>query len=161
MPSESVLVAFLLAFFWTIFKVIEYFVSKKRSVRWGKEQDQRLCEIHLHLMDMEKTQSIFTEEVSELIEQINYRVKHLDDMHSNYDENLVPRWYLPPDMAKTVRQINHNLEATYKEIEVGFKEIGEDQSNLIERVIDLITAQKIMVERMGDLIGKLNRFSNN
>jgi hypothetical protein len=161
MSTDSVLVAFLLAFFWTIFKIIEYYFSKKRSVKWGKEQDQRLIDIHLHLTSMEKVQSEFVDELNVVIEQIYDMVKHLDEMHSIYDENLIPRWYLPSDMIKIVRQIHNNLEATYKEMEIGFREVGEDQSNLSERVIDLITSQKIMVERLGDLIGKLNRLSNN
>ncbi len=161
MPSESVLVAFLLAFFWTVFKVIEYYISKKRSAKWGKEQEQKLSEIHSCLLNMEKTQYVFIKELDSTVEEISVRIRHLDDMHSNYDENLIPRWYLPPDMAKTVRLIYNNITATYKEIGVGFKEIGDEQSSLSDRVIDLITSQKVMVERLGDLINKLNRFSNN
>jgi hypothetical protein len=161
MSIDSVLVAFLLAFFWTIFKVIEYYFSKKRNVRWGKEQDQRLIEIHSHLIAMEKAQNDFIENLSSIVEVVECRVKHLDEMHSVYDENLIPRWYLPSDMAKIIRQIQNNLEVTYKEMETGFREIGDDQSDLSGRMIDLITSQKIMVERLGDLIGKLNRLSDN
>ena len=60
-----------------------------------------------------------------------------------------------------VRQIHNGLEVTCKEMEAGFGDIEDSQSALSERVIDLITSQKVMVERLGDLINKLNRISSN
>lgn len=161
MSIDSVLVAFGLAFFWAIFKVIEYLVSKKKSSKWGKEQDKKLNDIHEAVILRVKDHEKFMIHLSDLLNKIEERVKHLDDMHSVYDENLIPRWYLPSDMIKMVRQIHNNLEVTCKEMEAGFCEVEDSQSALGERVIDLITSQKIMVERLGDLISKLNRISSN
>ena len=161
MTIDSVLVAFGLAFFWAIFKIIEYLVNKKKNARWGKEQERKLDETHNATLLLIKEHEGFMKDLGVFLENINKRLEHLDDMHCVYDENLIPRWYLPSDMIKMVRQIHGNLEATCKEMETGFKEVEGNQSALSERVIDLITSQKIMVERLGDLINKLNRISSN
>lgn len=161
MTIDSVLTAFGLAFFWAIFKVIEYLVSKKKNSRWGKEQERKLDETHNATLLLIKEHEKFMKDLFIFLENINKRIEHLDDMHCVYDENLIPRWYLPSDMIKMVRQIHTNLETTCKEMEAGFNEVEDNQSALSERVIDLISSQKLMVERLGDLINKLNRLSSN
>lgn len=164
MSIDSVLVAFGLAFFWAIFKVIEYLVSKRTSVKWGKEQNEKLNEMYEIIVSRAKEHEHFLHNLSsifEKLEEVEEILKHLDEMHKVYDENLVPRWYLPTDMIKMVRQIHNGLEVTCKEMEAGFGDIEDSQSALSERVIDLITSQKVMVERLGDLINKLNRISSN
>jgi hypothetical protein len=164
MQIDSVLVAFGLAFFWVIFRIIEYFINKKKTVKWDKDHKKKLYEMHDIIVMRAKKHDEFLSNLSSILEKLDIiedKLKHLDDMHCVYDENLVPRWYLPTDMIKMVRQIHSNLEVTCKEMEAGFGDIEDSQSALGERVIDLITSQRIMVERLGDLINKLNRISSN
>jgi hypothetical protein len=161
MPTDSVLTAVALAFFWALFKAIEYLVTRKKNNKWGKEQEKKLNEIHEILVKRVSDHKKFMSSLEKVLDNIEEKVNHLDTMHSVYDENLVPRWYVPTDMVKLVRQIHNSLESVNKELEENFGDVRDGQSVLVERVIDLITSQKLMVERLGDLINKLNRISNN
>ena len=160
MSIDSVLTAVALAFFWSIFKVIEYLFTRKKGNKWSKEQERKIDEIHdaavIRAAEYKKIM-VFLEETVKVIED---KVVHLDTMHNVYDENLVPRWYIPNDI-KLIRQIYSDLVSINKELDENFSDVRDGQSVLVERVIDLITSQKLMVERLGDLINKLNRISNN
>jgi hypothetical protein len=159
MPTDSVLTAVALAFFWSIFKAIEYLVTRKKGNRWSKEHEKKLDEIHdaavIRAAEYKKIM-VFLEATVKIIED---KVVHLDTMHNVYDENLVPRWYVPNEV-KLIRQITSDVALINKELEESFSDIRDGQSVLVERVIDLISSQKLMVERLGDLINKLNRMSN-
>lgn len=161
MFTGSILTALIVGFLWSVFRIIEYLVSKKKNNRWGVSQDKKLNELHSVIMGQVKEHQKFMVKLDVAITKIEEQVKHLDEMHSVYDENLVPRWYLPSDVAKLVRQIHTTLEATCKEMESNFEEVKDGQSVFVDRVIDLVSSQKLMVERLGDLINKLNRISTN
>jgi hypothetical protein len=161
MFTGSILTALIVGFLWSVFRIVEYLISKKRINKWGPQQDKKLNELHSAMLNQLKEHQRFMIKLENAILKIEEQVKHLDEMHSVYDENLVPRWYLPSDMVKLVRQIHTTLEATCKEMENNFEEVKDGQSVFVERVIDLVSSQKIMVERLGDLINRLNRISTN
>ena len=161
MFTGSILTALIVGFLWSVFRIIEYLVSRKRNNRRDSSQDSKFNEFHLAILEQVKEHHRFMVKLDAVILKIEKQVEHLDDMHSVYDENLVPRWYLPPDMVRLVRQIHTTLESTCKEIESNFEEVKDGQSAFADRVIDLVSSQKLMVERLGDLISKLNRLSTN
>jgi hypothetical protein len=161
MLPDSVLTAFFLGFFWAVFKVVEYLVTRKKKNTWGKEQERKLNELHAALAGRLRDQEKFISTLEEILNSIDENIRKLNEMHCVYDENLIPRWYLPPDVPKIIRQMNSMLESFSKEIEDGFGEARENQTVLSGRLIDLISSQKLMVERMADLINRLNRITTN
>jgi len=152
--TGSALTALFIGLVWTLIKVVEYFIKKNKEkgneYQIGQEQS-KLFEICKRLQYLDELESV--------IDNIEDKIKKLDEMHSVYDENRVPKWYVQSEILMLVRQIHNKLDIFEKELEEDIYIIKNGQTAIIEKILDLLNAQKLMVERLGDLIRKLNKIS--
>jgi len=158
--TGSALTALFVGLVWTLMKVVEYFISKRNGKKHGltEEQDKQLKEIYegsQRLDDIEKSLG----EMDKVLDELKEKVKHLDELHSVYDDNRVPKWYVSSEILPTVRKIHTSLEMVRKEMEEDLDLVKSGQFTLTQRVLDLLSAQKLMVERLGDIITRLNKSS--
>lgn len=134
---------------WALIKVVEYFIKKYSN---ADETPVKICEFK-DFCDIKKKQV-------EKMEDILLKLKKIDEMHNVYNDDHVPAWYVPSELLPLVRESNHCLENLDKSLEVVLDEIKTGQSNIINRMTDLITSQKLMTERLSDLISALNKLSH-
>ena len=157
--TSSLLTSLFVGLVVTLIKVVEYFISKRQDKKGlSKYQEEMLQKICQYIGEAEKHGAL-TEKQEELLEEINDNTEDLLDMHSVYDENRVPRWYVSADLMPLVRKIYGTLKTLNKELEENISDVKEGQTMLVSRMIDLISSQKLMVERLGDLIVKLDNKS--
>ena len=157
--TSSLLTSLFVGLVVTLIKVVEYFISRRQEKKGlSKPQEEMLQKICQYIGEAEKHGSL-TEKQEELLEEINDNTEDLLDMHSVYDENRVPRWYVSADLMPLVRKIYGTLKTLNKELEENISDVKEGQTMLVSRMIDLISSQKLMVERLGDLIVKLDNKS--
>ena len=157
--TGSIITSLFVGLILTLIKVVEHFISKKQEKKGlNEQQEQMLQKICQYVNDTQKY-GVLTEKQEELLEEINDSTGDLLDMHSVYDENRVPRWYISADLMPLVRKTYNSVKILNKELEESLSDIKEDQTLLVSRMIDLIASQKVMVERLGDLIVKLDKNS--
>jgi len=157
--TRSALTAVFVGLIWALIKVVEFFISKYRNNKETKgltdEQAEILRKIHNgcdHLNEINK-------EHDAMLKKILSYSEHLDQMHSVYNDDHAPAWYMPPDMIKLVRE-NYNLSKILsRDIEEHMDEFKDDQGVIVNKMTELITSQKLMTERLGDLISALNKIS--
>lgn len=142
----SALTALFIGLVWTLIKVVEYFLSSGGKKQVLINEQDKFNEIYIKL-----------QQFNDLLNVINNNLKHLNEMHLVYDENRVPRWYISPEILPLVRQIHNSLEIIGKEFEDDFVIIKTGQTTIIQKILDLLSAQKLMVERLSDIIMKLNK----
>jgi len=124
--GSAAITALFVGLIWTLIKVVEFFVSgKKRGL---------------------------TPEQESMLYQIYKSVSHLDELHSVYDSNHVPKWYVPGDLLVLIRKTHSALEALSHELDDSMERIVSGQSASIQKVSELINSQKLMTERLGDLV---------
>jgi len=159
--TGSALTALFVGLVWTLIKVVEHFISKRNGGKKAltPEQEKCLSEIHTQFLEIEKY-GILTKDQKMLFYETHDMVKDIKEMHVVYDENHVPKWYVPSELLPLVRKIHLSLGLLCKEMEENISDVKGDQKVLVEKVVDLITSQKLMVERLGDLISKLNKLNN-
>jgi hypothetical protein len=149
---------------WALVRVVEYFVKKYRDekVSLNDDQTKKLNEIYSTCLSLGKYGTL-THEQERSLNEIKKNVAHLDELHSVYDDNHVPKWYVPKDTLSLVRSIHNNVKTINEEFEDELNKISAGQSVLVEKMSDLINSQKLVTERIGDLIilwSKITKQSN-
>jgi hypothetical protein len=154
--TSSAITAVFIGLVWTLIKVVEYFISRRGSEekvdKENRKEGARVVEAAEVMSKLSELQAQGT-----LIAEMYDKVKKLEESHSVVDENLVPRWYVPSELLPLVREMHKSMEIMCRELEDNLSAVKDGQSSLIERILDLVSSQKIMVERLGDLIAKLNK----
>lgn len=140
---------------WALVKVVEYFIKKygkaTEKISLPDDQVKKLEEVHQQCMSCGRYGPL-TESQKECLERIEKIVSHLDELHSVYDENHVPKWYVPREMLLTVRAIHNEIDAMGDDLKEELGKIGAGQSVSVEKISELINSQKLVTERLGDLI---------
>lgn len=162
---DSLATALTVAVILGLVKAIDWLLSRKRE-NFSKTQENKLEDI----LDTSKklTNAIervieggaLTREQRDLIEEIYKMTEHLNALHSVYDNNHVPKWYVPSDLIDRLVKINSRLEMLSERQTNNLDEIKESQTILIQKISDLILSQNHMTDRLGDLLnvlGKNNR----
>jgi uncharacterized coiled-coil protein SlyX len=142
---------------WTLIKVVEFFISKKNNSSKNSMimlQEQKFNEMYDIFKEISKFGPL-TREQMRLLENIQRTLEDLQELHIVYDENHVPKWYVPSELLPLVRQVHVQINAMCKEIEDNLENIESGQESIITKMLDLITTQKIMIEKLGDLINSL------
>lgn len=167
--TGSVLTGLFVGLVWALIKVVEFFIKK-----YGKSKDDvegsisaaKLAETQVNqFKDIAEKISEFkssctlTKEQSDKLEEIWQKIKKMDDMHNVYNENHAPAWYIPSELLPLVRESSVCLDNLEKSLDIAIDEIKAGHSIVVNRISDLITSQKLVTERLGDLISALNKFS--
>jgi hypothetical protein len=139
---------------WALVRVVEFFVKK-----YGKnvseavlidEQAKKLDEIYSKCTSNKF--GMLTSSQESRLENIEKMVEHLDELHSVYDENHVPKWYFPREMLLIVRAIHRDIDEMNDDLKEELGRIGAGQSISVGKISELINSQKLVTERLGDLI---------
>lgn len=138
--SSSALTALFVAMVWLLIRVVEFFISKYKKP---------MVPI-----------SALTEKQEKMLEGAYDYSKNLFEIHNIYDENRTPLWIIPPELMKLIRDNHSCLEMIRKEIEDGLDDVKNGQSIVGNKIADLVSSNKIMTERLGDLIFALRKFPN-
>jgi len=137
--TDSAIIALFSGLVFTLIRVVEFFISKYKKPKPDNIIDNL-------------TKSINSQE--EMSKKILEYTKHLDDMHNVYNDH-VPAWYVPSDMLELTRENNNSLNILLKYI----YSMEDDQRTIINKMLELINSQKLMTDRVGDLINALNKIS--
>lgn len=82
-------------------------------------------------------------------------------LHNRFDNNGVPKWYFPHNMQDVIvdhaNECKTDCKSRADRIKDDTSVIKDNQQTMNNRINDLITSQNRLVDRMGDLIGKLDR----
>ena len=151
--SNSALTALFVGLVWALIKVVEFFISKYKNNKEDKPDILSKISNDLNIL----TES--TKSQHKMIEEILRYSEHLDHMHSVYNEDHAPAWYIPSDMITLVRDNNVLSKSLAKDIDEHMNEIKDEQDVIVNKIVDLITSQKVVTERISDLILVLNKFS--
>lgn len=139
---------------WALIKVVEYFVKKYGKVpekAEPTEDHKKIDSIYQQCMLCAKFGNL-TDYQKICLENIEKAVKHLDELHSVYDENHVPRWYMPGEVLFLVRNIHNEIDSMSDDLKEELNRISMGQSVSVEKISELINSQKLVTERLGDLI---------
>jgi hypothetical protein len=139
---------------WALVRVVEYFVKKygkAEKVGLNDELSKQISEIHQQCMSCNRY-GVLTEHQENCLENIEKLVKHLDELHSVYDENHVPKWYVPKEILSIVRSITNDIDNMSDDLKEELGKISAGQSISVEKISELINSQKLVTERLGDLI---------
>jgi len=137
--TDSAIIALFSGLVFTLIRVVEFFISK-----YKKDKPKDI------ISDLTKN----IENQEEISKKILEHTKHLDEMHSVYNDHI-PAWYVPSDMLELIRENNNSLNILLKYI----YSMEDDQRTIINKMLELINSQKLMTDRVGDLINALNKFS--
>lgn len=140
---------------WALVRVVEYFVRKygKNTERYCLTDDQakKLEEIHT-MFGIYQKYGMLSDGQEKTIENIEKMVKSLYELHCVYDDNHVPRWYVPKEILTSVRAIQKDIDTMHDNLRDEINRIGTGQSVSIEKMSELINSQRLVTERLGDLI---------
>lgn len=158
--TTSALTAVFVGMIWALIKVVEYFVSKSKKttdikLSLSEKEATQLEFIYDNIKDFEKYGPLTEAQINQLNE-INKNIQIVKDMHEVYSENRVPIWYVPNELLPTLNKIYSYLKRLNSEFEANIDKMEDGQSLLVNKMIDLMATQKLMVERLGDLIVNLN-----
>jgi len=132
--GSAAITALFVGLIWTLIKVVEFFVSgKKRGM---------------------------TPEQEEILRQINRHVNNLHEMHSVFDDNHVPKWYVPGELLTLIRETRSTLDDLSRELDDSMDKIASGQASSVQKISDLINSQKLMTERLGDLVTLWSKLGN-
>ena len=137
--TGSALTALFLGMAWALIRTVEFLISR-RSIKNGNGNG--------------KAHS--AKEQEQLLEDIYSLTNEMYKLHVVFDENHVPLWYVPRETVKQIRDVNEHIVVTAKDI-AGIK---SGQTLMVEKVLELIVSQKILLDRLSDLIIKMDRFIN-
>ncbi len=84
----------------------------------------------------------------------------MDELHSVYDNNRVPKWYVPGEMLTLIRNTDNALKSLSNELEDSIDKSESGQRAVLDKMSDLISSQKLMTERLGDLITLWSKLGN-
>lgn len=140
---------------WALVRAVEYFVKKygknTEKLSLADEQAKKLDEVHQQCLSCGRFGPL-TKSQKDCLEGIEKVVRHLDELHSVYDENHVPKWYVPREMLLTVRAMHSEIDAMSDDLKEELVKISAGQSISVEKISELINSQKLVTERLGDLI---------
>lgn len=136
--TNPALTTLFIALIYTLIKVVEHFLSKNKN---------NIILDKLNLIEGEMCNAIKATDT-------------LSKMHEVYDNNRVPVWYVPSELLSTVRNMSMDLSVLNKEIVETMGEIKTGQTVLVDKLSDLINSQRLMTERLQDLVLKLNKIAN-
>jgi len=140
----AALTALFVGLVWTLIKVVGFFVDK------SKKNGKDIAPVAIGL----------TVEQARKLENINALIKHLDELHSVYDDNRVPKWYVPGEMLVLLRNADSALKSLSNELEDSIDKSESGQKAVLDKMSDLINSQKLMTERLGDLITLWSKLGN-
>jgi len=143
--SGSALTALFVGMAWALIKTVEYFISKRNSKNNRSDA----------LSDAQSRNVLRQEQVAQL-EEIHKLTKEIHMLHAVYDENHMPLWYVPREMLSLIRGMNNCMANSEDRID----EIKSGQAVLFEKMTELISSQMLLMQRLGDLVAKLDRISN-
>jgi len=157
--AESAITAVIVSVFLGLIKGIDYLLTRrnekdKPTHGLTDEQTKFLIEAHRMVADI-KERGTLTREQEARLDAIMKAVLHLDELHSVFDENHVPRWYVPSDLQEKLMKLLVQITTMDDHLD----EVKEGQGALIQKISDLISSQQLMTQRMGDLISKLDSLS--
>ena len=132
--TSSALTTVFIALIYALIRVVNFFISKKNGTTKAST-----------VSDLEHT-----------IKEIHKRVEHLDELHSVYDSNHVPTWYIPGDLFPLIRQIQTDLASLEKEFGGVVEEIKNSTNTDSKEMADLTNSHKLMIERLGDFFSRIN-----
>ncbi len=165
--SNSLITAVVVAFVLGLIKAIDWLLSRRRK----DEDTEGLSELHIEQLEKTSiaTDSIkhniikiiengsLTKEQENIIEEIHKMIEHLNELHSVYDNNHVPKWYVPSDLSDKLIKIDSKLELLSLRQAEGLEEIKEIQNEIFQKISNLISSQNHLTDRIGDLIRILNK----
>lgn len=147
---------------WALVKVVEYFLKKykKEELSLNTEQSAVLKEIHERCSNCGRFGTLTAAQIKTLenIEKISI---HLDDLHSVYDENHIPKWYVPKEILPEIKQLHNEINKVNNILRNEFLQISTGQSVSINKMSELINSQKLVTERLGDLVVLWSKSINN
>lgn len=150
----AALTGLFIAMAWALVKTVEYFVKKygkSNGAEISNETIKKIDEIYKQCMNCGRYGSL-TNKQAETLGEINKGIKHLDELHSVYDENHVPKWYVPKEILFMVRSIHNDIDTMNDGLKEELGKIIAGQSISVEKISELINSQKLVTERLGDLI---------
>jgi len=164
--QNPALVGIFVGMAWALIRVVEYFVKKYRG-----DNKVYLVDEHFNLLkDIHEQCSLcgrfgpLTTSQTQSLENIEKISNHLDNLHSVFDDNHVPKWYFPKEMMKEIKTIHNDIGQLSLTLRNEFVKLSSGQSVSIEKMSELINAQKLITERLGDLVvlwtQSLNKTSN-
>jgi septation ring formation regulator EzrA len=161
--TGSAITALFVGLIWTLINVVKYFIAKygkQRSIdaELIGEQAKTLDDISKGLAEI-KEHGTLTKEQCAVINDTYDHIKRLHEMHAVYNDDHVPSWYVPKDLIELVRETHSRLNSLCKEIEENLDDVKQGQTVIVGNMSELITSQKLMTERLGDLISALNKIS--
>jgi len=152
--TGSVLTALFVGLVWALIKVVEFFVSKYKTKEYASLDPEHI-KIITRIYDETNAirSNLFKQE--NILREVFEHSKDLYEMHNVFNEDHVPAWYVSPDLIRITRENNIKFIDMLKKI----GEVGNDQDVIVSKMSELITSQKLMTERLGDLIFALNKNS--
>jgi len=161
--TASAVTALFVALIWTLINVVKYFVTKygKQRVIGAElvgDQAKMLREVDQKILDI-KERGTLTKEQEDILKEALAYVKKLHEMHAVYNDDHVPAWYVPKDLIELVRNTHARLNSLCKQMEESLDDVKQGQTVIVGNMSELITSQKLMTERLGDLISALNKLS--
>jgi myo-inositol catabolism protein IolC len=152
--TSSALTGLFIGMVWALVKVVEYFVKKygkEKYVSLPPEQSNKLNEVFLRCSDCQRYGSLTINQTKSL-ETIEDDVAKLRELHEVYDANHVPKWYVPSEILAMVKNVNKDIDNMSVALKDELNKISAGQSISVEKMSELITSQKLVTERLGDLI---------
>lgn len=131
--TGSALTALFVALVYTLIKVVEYFIGKKKAAA-------------------EKPDAL-SEEEHEILDDVAEKVDEMHKLHMVYDQNHLPLWYVPRELITLAQETDRGV----KMLEGCVEEMKSSQMAYMEKITELITSQTLLAQRIGDLIAKMDR----
>lgn len=132
--GSAAITALFVGLIWTLIKVVEFFISSKKRGLTPEQED--------------------------ILHQVHGHVKNLDEMHSVFDDNHVPKWYVPGELLTLIRETRSALDELSRELDDSMDKVTSGQASSVQKISDLINSQKLMTERLGDLVTLWSKLGN-
>ena len=160
--TGSALTAVFIGLIWCLIKVVEYFIKKysnKSENTLAKEDEYELIKTISIQLSTIKDSGTLTQKQEKILEDILEYTKRLYELHNVYNEDHTLAWYIHPEIITLARQSQNYLVSLEKTLDNVTDEIKDEQGNIIGKIIDLVSSQRALTERLSDLISTLNRLS--
>lgn len=142
--TSPALTTLFIALVYALIRVVNYLIAKKTGSDKVELAD-----------DQKKTIEATGGSVGEIL-RIS---KRMDELHNVYDSNHTPKWYFSSDTIPLLRKVDFDLTTLSRENHSVMNEIKSGQSILVDKLMDLINTQRLMTERLGDLLRKLDKLT--
>lgn len=157
--TGAVLTSLFVGMAWALIKTVQFFINKYGNLNSPNQltPEQMIKEIHDKIMVISDNK-LAGKEQEEILGDIYKKTNELYNLHKVYDNNHVPAWYFPAEALPLIRESSNVLNTLTKRIDEMSDEMKTTHLININRMNDLISSQKAMTERLGDLIMALNKF---